>query len=64
MARAPATFRKADVVRAVKAAQAAGLEVSGIEATPDGTIRVLTQIHQAIPASPFDVWKQRHASPT
>lgn len=62
MARTPATFKQADVLRAVKAVQAAGLEVSGVEAAPDGTIRVITAKCSPVPASPYDEWKQRHAS--
>lgn len=62
MARTPASFKQTDVVRAVKAVQAAGLEVVGVEAAPDGTIRVLTSKCSQVPTSPFDEWKQRHAS--
>ena len=35
-------FKQADIVRAVKAMRAAKITVSGVEITPDGTIRVLT----------------------
>lgn len=35
-------FRQADLQRAVKAVQAAGLPVTAIEIAPDGTIRILT----------------------
>jgi hypothetical protein len=64
MARRNATFKQVDVVRAVKAVQAAGLEISGVEAAPDGTIRVITAQMAPAAASPFDLWKQRHASST
>lgn len=62
MARTPATFKQTDAVRAVKAVQAAGLEVSGVDFAPDGTIRVQTSKCSPVPASPFDEWKQRNAS--
>lgn len=41
MARTPATFKKADVVRAVKAVRAAGLDVKETHITPDGLIRLI-----------------------
>lgn len=41
MTRATA-FKQSDVTRAVRAALAAGLCVSAVEVTPNGTIRVLT----------------------
>ena len=41
MTRRPCTFRKADVTRAAKAVQAAGLEVGFVEASRDGLIRVI-----------------------
>lgn len=62
MARTPATFKQTDVTRAVKAVQAAGLEVSGVETAPDGTIRVLTSKCAPVPTSALEEWKQRHAS--
>lgn len=60
MARGPATFKQADLTRAVKAARAAGLDVARTEIMPDGTIRL---IHSAevtsTPATPFDEWKAK-----
>lgn len=65
MARTPAIFKQADAIRAVKAVRAAGLEVSGVDFAPDGTIRVQTSKCSPVPASPYDEWKhQRHASPS
>jgi hypothetical protein len=51
-------FKQSDVVRAIRAAQVAGLTVSGVEIAPDGTIRVLTGDVAAAPRlSPYDAWK-------
>jgi Tfp pilus assembly PilM family ATPase len=41
MTRRPCTFRKADVTRAAKAVQAAGLEVGFVEVSREGLIRVI-----------------------
>jgi hypothetical protein len=38
MSRTPATFKAADLTRAVKAARAAGLDVNRVEITKDGRI--------------------------
>jgi hypothetical protein len=70
MSRRPCTFRKADVTRAAKAVQAAGLEVALVEVSRDGLIRVVPrnpvqpnpqdQVHNeprnrsAIPANDLD----------
>jgi hypothetical protein len=40
MARGRLRFRQKDVVRAVKAVKAAGIEVGRIEISPDGTITI------------------------
>jgi hypothetical protein len=54
------SFREVDLRRAVKAVQAAGLPVTAIEITPDGTIRVLTS--EPAPAlSPYDQWEADQA---
>ncbi len=53
-----ATFRQADLARAVKAARAVGLAVVATEIRSDGTIRLE---HEAAPvknsSDPFDAWK-------
>jgi len=57
MSRRPAAFTQADVVRAVKAARAAGLDVAGLELGLDGrTIRIVER-SEKIATSPFDQWK-------
>ena len=40
MSRAEARFRQADIRRAVKGAQDAGIEVKGVEISRDGTIKI------------------------
>ncbi len=42
MARAPAIFRQADVTRAFRAAQAAGVKVARVEIDRDGKIVIVT----------------------
>ena len=42
MARAPATFRKADLRRAVEAVTAAGQVVARVEVDPNGKIVIVT----------------------
>lgn len=62
MTRRPSTFRQADVARAVKAAQAAGLTIGKVEVAPDGTIRVIiADGNESAPLMPFDQWKAKHA---
>jgi hypothetical protein len=42
MARAPSTFRQADVTKAVKAVRAAGVDVLRVELARDGRIVIVT----------------------
>lgn len=58
MARTAATFKQADLVRAVKAARSCGLDVLRTEISADGRI-VLVHHNDSSPAdlSPFDEWK-------
>jgi hypothetical protein len=59
MPRAPVAFKQIDVVRAVKAARAAGLDPGAVETTRDGTIRVLDKASVRSPEAPtpYDSWK-------
>ncbi|GAB1364728.1 hypothetical protein MASR1M32_39640 [Rhodobacter sp.] len=50
------TFTQAEVTRAIKAAKAAGMEVSRCEIMPDGRI-VMTTDSAAPPEDPFLSWK-------
>ena len=42
MARAPSTFRQADVTKAVKAVRSAGVDIVRVEVTKDGKIVIIT----------------------
>ena len=44
MGHGPCAFKQSDVVRAVRAAQAAGLKVTGFEITTDGKITVVASV--------------------
>ena len=61
MAKTRATFRQADVVRAVKAVQAAGLAVARTEILPDGKI-VLVHNSEVKAPNAYDVWEAAHGS--
>jgi hypothetical protein len=41
MARAPSTFRQADVTRAIRAARAGGVDIGRIEIATDGRIVII-----------------------
>ena len=53
------SFRNADIVRAVRAAQRAGLEVTASEFTADGAIRLSHAPPTPTSASAYDEWKER-----
>jgi len=58
MSKTVATFRQADLTRAVKAARASGLMVVATEIRADGTIRLehdATSVKNS--PDPFDAWK-------
>lgn len=54
VARTPATFKQADLIRAVKAAHAAGLPVTATQITRDGTIQLFHTEKTAFPLSDYD----------
>lgn len=61
MARTPAAFKQTDIVRAVKAARAAGLDVIRTEINP-ATGAIILVHHNDGPApaeTPFDEWKAK-----
>jgi hypothetical protein len=64
VSRGPTTFRQADITRALRAARAAGLEVSGYEIDPvTGKITITTASagDEKKPADEFEKWKASHA---
>lgn len=54
MSRGPQKFTQRDVVRAIKAARAAGLDVGGFEIGADGRIKVMVGRATEQPAQPCD----------
>ena len=65
MRRAPATFRQRDVTKALKAAVAAGLRVTGFKVdVHSGKIEVETDKPEAQASSPLDTWMKKHARET
>jgi hypothetical protein len=64
MAKRPATFKQADLMRALRAAKLAGLEVTRFHITPEGIV-VFTSADAGSPQqSPLDEWMARHAHTT
>ena len=64
MSRTPATFKQSDVMRAVKAVRAAGLEVIKTKIGPDGCIVLVHKAEGRAPAAPtpYDEWKASNGS--
>jgi hypothetical protein len=54
MARAPSTFRQGDVVRVVRAAKTAGVDIAKIVVAPDGTITIIAGNPAAVEADDLD----------
>jgi hypothetical protein len=62
MSRRPQTFRQRDVIRAVRAATAAGLHVAALKINPQtGTIEIVTGDTPEQDSSPLDQWMAKHA---
>jgi hypothetical protein len=62
MTERPLRFRQHDLTRALRAARAAGLEVSGYEIDPvSGKITINTGSAAAAQEDAFKKWKVRHA---
>jgi hypothetical protein len=62
--RRPSTFRQRDLTRALRAAKAAGLDVTGYEVDPEtGKITVRTAGHTEMEpvGNPLDEWLKTHA---
>lgn len=60
MSRGPLAFKQSDIVRAVKAARAVGMDVERVEIAPDGRIVVVQR--GSIPTaatSPLEAWKAK-----
>lgn len=67
MPRGRVAFRQADLTRALRAAKAAGLEVSSIEINATGTIVVMTAAGASPSPAPtlaLDRWLANHARKT
>jgi hypothetical protein len=64
MSGGPSKFRQRDLMRALKGAKAAGIEVGRIEIDPDGKIVVITASHPEEALSPLEKWKRDHARPS
>jgi hypothetical protein len=64
MGRERSTFRQRDVTAAIKAAEAAGKEVFGVQIIRDGTIVLITAREAAPPedtaAADFRKWRATH----
>ncbi len=64
MPRGPCAFKQRDVMRALRAARAAGFDVAQIEIAKDGKIIVVTGKPEAQDAGPLDRWIADHARDT
>ena len=56
-----ASFRQADLERALKAAKAVGYANPTVDILPDGRLRLLTEPQaDAKPLSPLEAWEREH----
>jgi hypothetical protein len=65
MSQRPAKFRQVDVMRALKAAKAAGVPISRCEIDADGKIVIVSDVlHMATTVAPaksaYERWKAKH----
>jgi hypothetical protein len=58
MARGPATFKQADVTRALRGTVAAGVDVQRIEIDKTGKIVVVTGKPERVPVSNINDWDE------
>lgn len=59
MTRATATFSQRNLVRALKGAKAAGLEVDRVEILNDGRIIISIPRASDVPLNSYDAWKAK-----
>lgn len=59
MSRGSCTFKQQDLVRALKGARAAGLQVDRIEIEKDGKIIISTPRGSNTPLNSYDTWKAK-----
>jgi hypothetical protein len=68
MGRARSTFRQVDIVRVLRAAKAAGVDISRVEIDAAGKIVIVTAKNTGVPEnsvlSPLDTWMAKHADET
>lgn len=59
MTRSAASFRQADVARAVRGVKAGGERVASVEITPEGRILILTGSNEEQPVSALEAWRKK-----
>jgi hypothetical protein len=62
MPRGPCAFKQRDVVRALKAIRAAGIENARLEITKDGLLIVMSGKPDEADDSPLDQWRSSRGS--
>jgi hypothetical protein len=58
----PARFKQSDITRAIKGAQTAGFEPSGIEVGPDGRISIIFNSEGSTSRKSGNPWDGAHES--